>query len=484
MSDKRVLLVNSNQVKPPVAPIALDYLACALKQHEFQVDLLDLCFADDALEAINDYFAEHAPLLVGVSVRNTEETLFPSLDSFIPRLKQITDAVKGRSSAPIVLGGAGFSVMPEAILDYCQIGLGIWGEGEYSLPLLAFQIAANQDYHNVPGLIFRNTNGFRRNRPMYISLGQTCICDRRTVDNARYFAEGGMGAVESKRGCNQDCVYCADPVCKGNKLRLRSPESVVDEIEQLLGMGIDHFHFCDSEFNLPIIHAQEVCRAITKRKLGGRVRWYAYASPTPFSTEMATLFLRSGCAGINFGVDSADDHMLQSLGKDFTSADVKATAAISREQGLVFMYDLLLGGPGETVESLRHTIETMKKVSPSRVGISLGVRIVPSTRLAAMVARQGPLAQNPNLRGNTQDNNHLLFPVYYLSSALGPEPEAYVARLIAGDDRFLSGFKDARSENYNYIDNGVLVDAIKSGYRGAFWDILRRLADQRNNVTI
>jgi len=117
----------------------------------------------------------------------------------------------------------------------------------------------------------------------------------------------------------------------------------------------------------------------------------------------------------------------------------------------------------------------MKRLSPSRVGASMGVRVFPGTKMAALVRKQGPMAQNPNLHGAADED--FFAPVFYLSSALGDDAPQYLARLIEGDKRFFSAFADAGDQNYNYNQNELLVRAIRDGYRGAFWDILRRLAE-------
>jgi len=470
-----VLLVNPNQMKPPVAPLALDYLAHALKQKGFQVDLLDLCFSTDYSLDIKSYFARNDVLAVAVTLRNTDDTYLASQDFCIDRYKQVIDLLKAQTSGPIILGGSGFSVMPQDILSYYGLALGIWGEGELSLLLLLDRIAAKQDYSDVPGLICRDGRGFHFNKPQYLDLSSIAAPERNTVNNSRYFIEGGMGGVESKRGCPQGCIYCADPVGKGKKLRLRSPQSVADEIESLLEMGIDHLHFCDSEFNIPEGHARDVCLELVRRGLGDRVRWYAYASPVPFSQELAALYRKSGCAGIDFGVDSGNDDMLRRLGREFMVADLSRTAEVCHHEGIVFMYDLLLGGPGETRESMRETIETMKKISPDRVGAALGVRICPQTKMAALVKRQGSLNKNPNLHGTIAGNDRFFKPVFYVSSDLGRDAPEYLSTLIGEDERFFYASPSGAERNYNYNDNTVLVNAIKAGYRGAFWDILRRL---------
>lgn len=475
MSDARVLLVNTNQMRPPIAPIGLDYLADALREQGFEADLLGLCFVDDCQSAIAEYFAEHCVLAVAVTLRNTDDTYFASQDFFVPRVKAIVDLLRDHTSAPLILGGVGFSVMPQAVMSYCQVDLGLWGEGEYSLPALVSRLVTGQEPFDVPGLIYRQGTGYRRNPAISLDLARLRTPSRDTVDNRRYFAEGGQGNIESKRGCNGRCIYCADPVAKGRRVRLRSPASVAEEVEKLVSQGIDQLHFCDSEFNLPEAHAREVCLALIEWGMGDRVRWYAYVTPAPFSDELALLMRRAGCIGVNFGADSGTDAMLQRLGRDFRVDVLQRTADICHRQGLVFMYDLLLGGPGETKESLQSTIELMKRLSPHRVGASLGVRLYPGTRLAAMVRKEGPLGQNGNLWGSVANNNNFLAPVFYVSSALGDEAQEYLAELIGNDERFFVGLRGEENQNYNYNDNSFLVNAINRGYRGAYWDILRRL---------
>jgi len=284
-----------------------------------------------------------------------------------------------------------------------------------------------------------------------------------------------MVGIETKRGCDQKCIYCADPLAKGRKCRLRPPKTVVDEIEALLAKGVDYFHTCDSEFNIPYSHAVDVCQEIIRRGLGEKLKWYAYLSPVPFGGELAYLMKKAGCKGINFGADHGDDRMLRNLGRPFRAQDLKKTAAICDEFAIPLMYDLLLGGPGEDNGSLQQAIELMKEIGPSRVGISAGIRIYPGTRLAEIAKEEGINEQNPNLQGIISPD--LFAPLFYVSHLLGEEIKTFISSLIAGDERFFFGGKDEDPANYNYNENSILMNAIKKGYRGAFWDILRKMAD-------
>jgi radical SAM superfamily enzyme YgiQ (UPF0313 family) len=290
---------------------------------------------------------------------------------------------------------------------------------------------------------------------------------RRWVDNPRYFHEGGQAGIETKRGCPCPCIYCADPIAKGRKVVARPPGAVVDELEALLAQGIDHIHTCDSEFNIPEGHALDVCREIIRRDLGDRLRWYAYCAAAPFPQELARLMRRAGCVGINFGVDSGDPAMLKALKRNHTPEDILDAARSCQDNGMAVMLDLLLGAPGETRESITRTIELMRRAGPGRVGVAVGVRIYPETKLAAMV-------MPGELRGGLIGGEDPLQPLFFIEPGVAPFIFDLLDELIGEDPRFLF-FDPARPErNYNYNANQRLVEAIGKGYRGAYWDILRR----------
>jgi len=472
----RALLINPNQMRPPIAPVGLDYMAEALNERGHQVSVLDLCFLPDVHQAVSDAVHHLHPQIIGVSVRNTDDCYYAGQAFVLPRVKEVVQTARKESDAPVVVGGVGFSIAPEETFRFLDADFGIEGEGEIAFCMLADRISRRGKFEEVPGLLYRQRGQLLRSLPHFAELDDLPVCSRRFVNNARYFAEGGQIGFETKRGCTMACAYCADPVAKGRTIRMRSPSKVVDELKALLDQGVDHFHTCDSEFNLPEEHAIEVCEAITRAGLAEKIRWYAYCCPTPFAHELAGAMKEAGCAGIDFGVDSGDDQMLGWLRRHFTAEDLRRTARTCREYDIPFMYDLLIGGPGETFTSVKHTINLTKEISPDCVGVAVGVRIYDGTRMAEIVRNEGPLAANPHLHGVVDDNPAFLKPIFYLSSALGPDAAGHVRALVGDDPRFFFGGGDDPSQDYNYNANELLVEAIRDrGYRGAYWDILRRL---------
>ncbi|HID55496.1 TPA: radical SAM protein [Candidatus Poribacteria bacterium] len=462
-----VALVNTNRIKPPIAPIGLEYIAEAMNEAGHRVEILDLCWEDDLNSAIAEFLEGGDFRLVGLTLRNTDDCVFTSRHSFLDEFAHIVEIIRQHTDAVILVGGVGFSTMPEQVLDLCGLDVGVWGEGEFVLPRIADRMERGEEWLDLPNLIWHDDEGWRRNPSSIRSPLNLPPMSRSWVDNRRYFREGGQAGIETKRGCSCRCIYCADPVAKGKSIRLRTPESVVLELERLLDQGIDHVHTCDSEFNLPQWHAIEVCREIIRRGLGGRLRWYAYCSPVPFSPELARLMRRAGCVGINFGVDNGDEAMLKRLKRDFSPDDIINAAHLCRKEGMAVMFDLLLGSPGETEESLKRTIELMRRADPDRVGVAVGVRVYPGTELSRLVFRKG-------MREGLIGGDNPADPLFFLEPSIAPILFDLLDDLIGEDRRFFF-FDPAKPErNYNYNANQLLVEAIRRGYRGAYWDILRR----------
>ncbi len=471
----RILLVNTNRMKPAIAPIGLDYLADSLAAAGHEPHLLDLCFSTDIAGDIRAAIYTALPHAIGVTVRNTDDCYFSGGAFFLPEIAEIVKLIRSHINAPVVMGGVGFSVAPEQVLEFCGGDYGIAGEGEVGFLRLLAAIDRGSGFEAVPGLVWRDNGSIRRNTAVDVDLDSLPPRRRALPDNPRYFREGGQAGFETKRGCNMPCTYCADPVSKGRRVRLRSPKLVVEELTALLAQGIDYFHTCDCEFNIPGDHAKAVCREIIDAGLGTRIRWYAYCSVAPFDAEMADLAKRAGCAGIDFGADSGNAAMLNRLGRGFSPDDIAETARLCHQSGIPFMYDLLVGGPGETRETVRETIELMKRIEADCVGVAMGVRVYEGTQMADLIRAQGDMSANPDLYGAKTDNPHFLRPVFYISPDLGEGIVPFLHELVGRNDRFFLPSNEEVDSNYNYNENTVLVNAIKSGERGAYWDMLRRM---------
>lgn len=470
-------LINTNRMMPPIGPIGLEYVAEAAQDQGLEVEVLDLCLCDDPDAALTAYFSDHAPTLIGLSFRNVDDCFWPSARWFVPDLTRLVQRLRTLCDAPIVAGGVGFSTFARRVVEATGIDFGVHGDGEQATVALYRQLQNGRAFETVDGLLWRRDGQVICNRPAWPS-NLSLSTRRRAVDNATYFARGGQCGIETKRGCDRRCLYCADPLAKGTHSRLREPREVADEVESLLAQGIDVLHTCDAEFNIPRSHALAVCEELIERGLGERIQWYTYLAVTPFDAELARTMKRAGCVGINFTGDSASETMLRTYRQPHRAADLAEAVRLCRDNGIKAMVDLLLGGPGETPETAAATIEFVKKIGPDCAGASVGIRIYPGTGMVEMVASEGPLETNPAIRRKYAGPCDFFQPTFYIAPGLGPEPARLVKDLIAGDPRFFEPTEerpDAATTDHNYNDNAELVDAIAQGARGAYWDILHRL---------
>jgi radical SAM superfamily enzyme YgiQ (UPF0313 family) len=472
-------LINTNRMVPPIAPIGLDYIATSVRRAGIDVDVVDLCLADEPDTALRDYFASHSPELVGVSFRNADDSFWPSAEWFVPALAETIRKIRALTDAPLVVGGVGFSIFAQHIIEYTGADFGIRGDGEKAIVSLFNELQQGRHFEHVDGLIWRQDSLIRSNKPAWPSP-LSLPTNRDAIDNFAYFQRGGQSGLETKRGCNRRCLYCADHLAKGVTLRLRDPSEVADEVESLISQGVEVLHLCDSEFNIPREHAYAVCEEFVRRSLAERVRWYAYMAVVPFDAELAEIMSRAGCVGIDFTGDSACASMLKAYHQPHSREDLASAVCLCREHGIKVMIDLLLGGPGETPETVAQTIDFIKHIEPDCAGAALGVRIYPGTAMADVVASEGPAETNPNIHRRYDGPVDFFRPTFYISQALGPRPGKLVRDLIAGDKRFFEPMEEispetattGQSTDHNYNDNTELVEAIKKGARGAYWDIL------------
>jgi radical SAM superfamily enzyme YgiQ (UPF0313 family) len=473
-----LVLVNPNRLTPPIAPIGLDYVASAAKAAGIPTRVVDLGLVEgDKISALAA-FETLSPRLVGVSLRNLDDCFWPSATSYLEQYVDLLTQLRQLTDAPIVVGGVGFSIFGQRLLSVLGADFGVRGDGERAIIELYRALEEPERWPGVPGLIWSSAGRWLSN-PSDATRRLTASRLREHVDNRAYFRLGGQLGIETKRGCPRRCIYCADPVAKGKVVRCRSPESVADEFELLRRQGIDVVHICDGEFNVPGAHAMAVCDALIRRNMAERMRFYTYMAVRPFDLQLARAMKRAGCVGINFTGDSASDAMLLRYRAAHRRSHLSDAVALCRTVGITCMVDLLLGGPGETLESVKDTVDFIKWSNPDCVGAALGMRLYPETLASQMLDRDGTLQSGAGIRRRYVGPIDLLQPTFYISPAMGSQPARLVRELIAGDHRFFPPVEEVErvgaADDHNYSDNRELAQAIARGARGAYWDILRQM---------
>jgi radical SAM superfamily enzyme YgiQ (UPF0313 family) len=395
----RVLLVSANRerIPDPIFPLGLAYVAAAARRAGHEVAVADLCFGRSPLRDLRAQTQLFRPDIVGLSLRNIDNAAYPLTVDYLDRHREVVYALRGATSAPVVLGGSGFSIMPQAYMRVLDADWGVAGEGEAAFVGLLKALQEGRDPAGIPGVVKRSgqcTTGdtVAVQQPLYAQWRDGLWPARGLMDYSRYIRRGGMGNVQTKRGCVFKCSYCTYPLLEGKRFRAREAGDVVDEIEALMqDYGPHPIFFVDSILNFPRGHVEGICEEILRRGL--RVRWSCYATPVRLDREQAMLMAKAGCDGIELGTDAVDDEQLSRLGKSFDSAVAERANRYCMDAGLKVCQTLIFGGPGETEASVRATCGALRRMKPTAVVAMTGVRLYPGTPLTESLVAQGRLGR-------------------------------------------------------------------------------------------
>jgi len=403
----KVLLISANteQINMPAIPLGLACVVEAVKNAGHDVTMLDLMFEIDINATLKRIITEFRPECIGISVRNIDDQNMEAPKFLLDKVKEVVTVCRDLSDSPIVLGGAGYSMFPESALTYLDADFGIAGEGETAFPALLMRLENNDDLSGIPGLYSRN-HGPHPPKIFCRDLDKLKLPETRILSNFASQNHDPWIPVQTRRGCAIRCSYCSTPTIEGSILRKRTPESVAVWLECWVKAGYNNFFFVDNTFNLPPAYAKSICRRILERELD--MHWRCIVYPGNVDDELVGLMAAAGCRQISLGFESGSRQILKSMNKQFTLEDVQATSALFADHGIERMGFLLLGGPGETRQSVEESLAFADSLKLDALRLTVGIRIYPETQLAETAKEQGVITSESNL----------LFPHFYLSQGL------------------------------------------------------------------
>ncbi|HEY8832122.1 MAG TPA: radical SAM protein [Gemmatimonadaceae bacterium] len=453
-SGARVLLVSTNRERQPypVVPNGLACVASALDAAGHRVRFLDLCFASDPVATARKVAAEFKPDVIGISVRNIDNSDAIALRHYTPQARSILHALRQAApGAKVIAGGAAFGVAPEALFRDLGVDYAVAGDGERASVSLVDALSSGGPIEALPGLV-RERNG----TVVFTPPGEDADLDslphpalHRWIDLARYQRHGATIPIQTKRGCVYKCIYCTYRNVEGWGYRTRDPELVADEIEELrIKAGVHHFDFVDSTFNSPPGHAIQVCEAITRRRLDVQLDTTNF-TPATASAELLGAMKAAGFRSLGITAESASDPVLEKLEKGFDAAKVHEVAERVEKFGIRTLWIFLVGGPGETAATVEETLAfaAWRLRRGDAVYLTVGLRIYPGTTLHRIAIAEGVVPAESTL----------LDPTFYFSSAI--EFRATVARLkkfAADHPRFMFS-ADSRSVVLPYLTRAASI---------------------------
>lgn len=296
----------------------------------------------------------------------------------------------------IVVGGPHPSALKEKLLnDFPDVDISVYGEGENAMS----NIAVDYPLSDIDGICYRSGSEVKINppEPLMMELDSLPLPDRSLVDFRRYHGLFPVGQrpsmfIMSSRGCPFSCSFCSKSVY-GNTLRLRSPQSIMAELELLYrDWGVREIHFGDDTFNANRAWADELLDLIIKygyhRKMSFRValrvNWKI------LDMELLKHLKAAGVWFVYYGVENGSQSMLDHMKKGITVEEVERAFKLTHTVGIRTEAFFIIGLPGETRQTVESSVNLYKKIKPFWGGFSRAMPF-PDTTFTREVMESGHL---------------------------------------------------------------------------------------------
>ena len=400
----RILLISANTetINMPVLPLGLGHIAASVQKAGHDLKLLNLLEQKD-VTVFDDSVAEFDPDIIGISVRNIDDQNMENPKFLLEPVKSIISACRNISAAPIVLGGAGYSIFPRAALDYLGADMGIRGEGEVAFLNLLKRLDAKKEPKGIPGLyvprqgIFREPERIKRLADYPLPLPNIDLCIPSNLEKEETWLP-----IQTRRGCPMNCSYCSTAQIEGHIIRKYPSEKVVETISQCVSSGFDKFFFVDNTFNIPPSYAKSLCDQLASANLD--IKWRCIMYPWKVDKELVAKMALAGCSDVSLGFESGSSVMLHRMNKKYHLEEVRKISKALKASGIRRMGFLLLGGPGETKDTVIESLTYADELDLEAVKVTLGIRIYPRTPLARTAVEEGII----------ESDDDLLFPKFYM----------------------------------------------------------------------
>ena len=386
MKRQKVVLYNPHAVFYTL-PLGLLAVGSALDRERYDVRILDGRLEHDPVAAV---LAEvDDALCLGMSVL----TGAPISDAL-----RVARAVKERRpDLPIVWGGWHVSLFPAATLAEPSIDVTVQGQGEVTFAELVERLTNGESLDGLMGATVRVNGKAVQNPPRPLMRVEDLPPHRYDlIPVERYFKLKGQRQFDyiSSTGCHFRCAFCADPFVYQRKWVGLSPARVGEELEELWGRyRFDDLAFQDETFFTYKERVIGIAEEFLRRGL--RFAWTATMRGDQgfrLSDEVLALCVRAGLRRVMIGVESGSQEMLDWMTKDVTIAQILDSAEKCVRHGIGAIFPFIVGFPGETDESVRASLEMMKRLramSPDFETPLFYFKPYPGSRITDEVVRQG-----------------------------------------------------------------------------------------------
>jgi anaerobic magnesium-protoporphyrin IX monomethyl ester cyclase len=265
----------------------------------------------------------------------------------------------------IIFGGVHPSALPGQVVQESCVDAVVQGEGEQSMLSILNNYSENKKINKK--IV---ATGYIKNIDSIPFPDRTAIKNERNIQQAYKDNRLRITSVLSSRGCPFRCSYCCSAVIWARKIRFRSPENILDEIEEVIQQfQINFLKFSDDTFTINKKRVIDFCRSKSER--GITIPFGANAHINTIDEEMLRALSEADCQELWYGVESGSPKILKDMHKNIKIKDIKEKFRLTKEYGIRTRAYFLLGMPNETIEDIHLTEKLCDEIQPDIVGFSL-----------------------------------------------------------------------------------------------------------------
>lgn len=342
-------------------PLGLLYIAASLRQAGYNfINIVDARVNDLDHQEILSRISDFSPDVVGISCLCTEA-------SETHRLAGLIKASAARCK--VVVGGAHASSSPESLIEDPNIDFVVTGEGERTICELVGALENGRDVSGIDGLALKTGAGIKVNprRKMIEDIDSIPFPAWDLVDMEEYLnfttrhsqnplpASHRLMPMSTSRGCPFGCIYCHNIF--GKRIRLRSAENVLREIELLVERyAIGEIEILDDIFNFDLDRAKRICDEIVKRGIKIKLSFPNALRVDGMDEELVVKLKAAGTHLIYYAIESGSPAVQKRIGKNLDLEKAREIIRFTARQGIIVCGFFMFGFPGETKEELLKTV--------------------------------------------------------------------------------------------------------------------------------
>ncbi len=341
-------------------PLGLCWISAYLKAKidDIAIEGFDLLLRPQLEAELYRRVAEDEFDIVGIQA-HSDMTLLEVV-RIINKIKELNPRVK------VFAGGNAATYLSAVLFRSSDVDIIIKGEGEITFCELVRAMRKGGDIKEIKGILFREGSEIRENedRPLMENLDELPLPDRSIFDRFPYPQYGVM----MSRGCPYHCSFCSTSAFWKNRVRFRSPDSVMRELVKLKeDYKINKLFILDDSFGINKDGCKEFLMALSRAPF--RIEWACVTRADVMDYELLDWCRKAGCVEIHFGLDSANAKTQRLINKNLDIGILEQRCCYAQKIGIRTKLSIILGLPGETEEDIGRTIDLLHRIRPNEIQI-------------------------------------------------------------------------------------------------------------------